>query len=120
MRQTRASSIRVLLALLPLACVGEIGGGAATTGRPGTGSTGGAAGSGEPRAGGADGALDPGRITLRRLNRTEYDNTVRDLLGTTLRPASAFQPDPVGFGFDNNGDVQTLTTLQIEQYQGAA
>src|SRR5687767_7256830 len=102
MRQTRASSIGVLLALLPLACVGEIGGGAATTGRPGTGSTGGAAGSQDP-PGGVDGALDPGRITLRRLNRTEYDNTVRDLLGTTLRPASAFQPDPVGFGFDNNG-----------------
>jgi hypothetical protein len=57
---------------------------------------------------------------MRRLNRTEYDNTLRDLLGVSLRPARAFENDPTGFGFDNNGDVQTLTTLQLEQYQAAA
>jgi hypothetical protein len=57
---------------------------------------------------------------MRRLNRTEYDNTLRDLLGVAMRPARAFENDPIAFGFDNNGDVQTLTTLQIEQYQAAA
>jgi len=120
MHQRRAGSIWVLLAL-PLACVGEIGGGATASHRQGTGSTGGTPPGGAPETPpGATGALDPGRVTLRRLNRTEYDNTVRDLLGTTLRPAATFQSDPVGFGFDNNGDVQTLTTLQIEQYQSAA
>ena len=59
-------------------------------------------------------------MTIRRLNRAEYNNTVRDLLATELRPADPFEADPIGFGFDNNGDVQTLTTLQIEQYQAAA
>jgi hypothetical protein len=112
------------LALLPLACVGEIGGGAATTHRPGTGSAGGGAPTGDPNAPpgatGSTGPGDPGRVTLRRLNRTEYDNTLRDLLGTSLRPAATFEPDPTGYGFDNNGDVQTLTSLQVEQYQAAA
>ncbi len=65
-------------------------------------------------------ALDPGRVTLRRLTRVEYNNTVRDLLGSKLRPADAFAADPVGLGFDNNGDVQTLTTSSIEQYEAAA
>jgi hypothetical protein len=63
---------------------------------------------------------DPGRATLRRLNRPEYNNTVRDLLGTALRPADDFPPDPEAFGFDNNGDVQNLGATQIDQYQTAA
>jgi hypothetical protein len=126
MRTTWAGITVVLFGCLPLACVGDIG---ATAGAPGEGASGsgrsGAGGRGSPPGGseaepGREGALDPGRVTLRRLNRTEYNNTLRDLLGTSLRPADAFQPDPIGFGFDNNGDVQSLTTLQIEQYQGAA
>lgn len=42
---------------------------------------------------------DPGRVTLRRLNREEYNNTVRDLLGTKSRPADDFPGDDVGNGF---------------------
>ena len=52
---------------------------------------------------------DPGRVTTRRLNRTEYNNTVRDLLGVDLRPADDFPHDDSGYGFDNIGDV--LSTL---------
>ncbi len=64
--------------------------------------------------------IDPGRVTLRRLNRSEYNNTVRDLLGTQLHPADGFASDPAGFGYDNNADVQSLTPLQLDQYLTAA
>jgi hypothetical protein len=64
--------------------------------------------------------IDPGRVTLRRLNRAEYNNTVRDLLGTQLRPADGFASDPAGFGYDNNADVQSLSPLQLDQYLTAA
>lgn len=63
---------------------------------------------------------DPGRVTLHRLNRAEYDNTVTDLLGTRLSPAQAFPPDEAGFGFDNNADVLSLTPLVLELYERAA
>jgi hypothetical protein len=76
------------------------------------------AGAGNPGAPPPSG--DPGRVAIRRLNRIEYNNTVRDLLGSKLQPADTFAPDPFGLGFDNNGDVQTLSTVQIEQYQTAA
>lgn len=63
---------------------------------------------------------DPGRVTVRRLNRAEYNNTVRDLLGTNLRPADQFPSDEVGEGFDNNGDVLSLPPLLLEKYLDAA
>jgi hypothetical protein len=66
------------------------------------------------------GPKDPGRVTLRRLNRTEYDNTVRDLLGVTFRPAEDFPADDVGYGFDNIGDVLALSPLLLEKYLAAA
>src|SRR5262245_2487504 len=62
---------------------------------------------------------DPGRVTLRRLNREEYNNTVRDLLGVTSRPADEFPSDDRGFGFDNIADVLSLSPLQMEMYQRA-
>jgi len=63
----------------------------------------------------------PGTVTLHRLNRAEYDNTVRDLFGTSLRPAAAVFPvDDFGYGFDNNADVLTLSPLHLEMYQLAA
>jgi Protein of unknown function (DUF1592)/Protein of unknown function (DUF1588)/Protein of unknown function (DUF1587)/Protein of unknown function (DUF1585)/Protein of unknown function (DUF1595)/Planctomycete cytochrome C len=65
-------------------------------------------------------APDPGRVTARRLNRTEYDNTVRDLLGVTLRPALDFPQDDSGYGFDNNGDVLSLSPALMERYVNAA
>jgi hypothetical protein len=69
----------------------------------------------------ADGRLDdPGRVTMRRLNREEYNNTIRDLLGITLRPAEQFPSDDVGYGFDNIGDVLSISPLLMEKYVAAA
>ncbi len=62
----------------------------------------------------------PGRVTARRLNRNEYDNTVRDLLGVKLKPSKNFPSDNVGYGFDNIGDVLSLPPLLLEKYLDAA
>ena len=61
-----------------------------------------------------------GRATARRLNRAEYDNTVRALLGTSLDPASDFPQDDSGYGFDNIGDVLSLSPPLLEKYLTAA
>lgn len=63
---------------------------------------------------------DPGRVTIRRLNRNEYNNTIRDLLGISFRPADDFPPDDSGFGFDNIGDVLSISPLHLEKYLIAA
>ena len=61
-----------------------------------------------------------GRVTCRRLNRTEYRNTVRDLLGVDFNPVGDFPHDDVGYGFDNIGDVLTMPPLLMEKYVAAA
>ena len=63
---------------------------------------------------------DPGRVTARRLNRAEYNNTVRDLLGINFRPADDFPQDDSGYGFDNIGDVLSLSPVLMEKYLTAA
>lgn len=63
---------------------------------------------------------DPGRVTARRLNRAEYNNTVRDLLGVEVRPADDFPQDDSGYGFDNIGDVLSLSPALMERYLSAA
>ena len=63
---------------------------------------------------------DPGRVTIRRLNRNEYNNTVRDLLGVDIQPAKDFPSDGVGYGFDNIGDVLSLSPLLMERFIDAA
>ena len=63
---------------------------------------------------------DPGRVVLRRLNRIEYRNTVRDLLGVDLDTSTEFPPDDSGAGFDNNGQVLTVSPLLLEAYLDAA
>ena len=63
---------------------------------------------------------DPGRVTVRRLNRAEYDNTVRDLLGIDVTLSDDFPSDDVGNGFDNQGEVLTLPPLLMEKYLEAA
>lgn len=68
----------------------------------------------------APAASDPGRVTMHRLNRVEYNNTVRDLLGTALQPAKDFPADDRGYGFDNISDVLSLSPLQVELYSRAA
>ncbi|OJW13700.1 MAG: hypothetical protein BGO49_29680 [Planctomycetales bacterium 71-10] len=69
---------------------------------------------------GCDGPVDPGKVTVRRLNRAEYDNTVRDLTGVDFRPADDFPSDDVGYGFDNIGDVLSLPPILMEKYLAAA
>jgi hypothetical protein len=66
------------------------------------------------------GPKDPGRVTLRRLNRAEYNNTIRDLVGVDFQPAKDFPADDVGYGFDNIGDVLSLPPLLMEKYLEAA
>ena len=65
-------------------------------------------------------ARRPGRVTIRRLNRPEYNNTIRDLVGLDLKLAADFPSDDVGGGFDNLGDVLSLSPLLIEKYFAAA
>jgi hypothetical protein len=61
-----------------------------------------------------------GRVTIRRLNRSEYRNTIRDLVGIDFEPAADFPADDVGYGFDNIGDVLSLPPLLMEKYVAAA
>lgn len=63
---------------------------------------------------------DPGRVTLRRLNRTEYQNTIRDLTGVEFDTWDAFPADDTGYGFDNIGDVLSVSPLLMEKYLQAA
>src|ERR1700690_1085380 len=146
-RLLRAASPHLFfLAVLAAACTGQIGGpssgsgslnfsGGGSNGTGGPGGAGGAqAGLANPGGGGQAasssatasggaraGPLDPGRVTIRRLNRAEYDKTVRDLLGTAQTPgASTFPDDAPQVGFDNNGDLQTLSPVQFTLYQQAA
>ena len=65
-------------------------------------------------------AVDPGRVTTRRLNRTEYNNSIRDLLAVDIRPADEFPQDDSGYGFDNIGDVLSLPPVLMERYISAA
>ncbi|HYO94778.1 MAG TPA: DUF1592 domain-containing protein [Polyangiaceae bacterium] len=96
------------------------GGGAGSAGSgsgvPGTPTT---PGGGAPSTSTQPGT-DPGRVTLRRLNRAEYNNTVRDLLGTDLQPANEFTIDDRGGGFDNIADVLSLSPLHLSNYHTAA
>jgi mono/diheme cytochrome c family protein len=61
-----------------------------------------------------------GRVTIRRLNKTEYNNTIRDLVGLDIKPADDFPADDVGSGFDNIGDVLSVSPLLLEFYMSAA
>jgi len=65
-------------------------------------------------------SLDRGRVMLRRLNRTEYNNTVRDLLGTALRPADKFPGDDVDHGFDTIGAAVHTSPVHLELMESAA
>lgn len=57
---------------------------------------------------------DPGRVTVRRLNRIEYRNTIRDLMGIDFNTEVEFPPDDTGHGFDNMGDVLTVSPMLLE------
>ncbi len=63
---------------------------------------------------------DPGRVTVRRLNRIEYRNTIRELMGTDFNSEAEFPPDDTGHGFDNIGDALSISPLHLEKYLQAA
>lgn len=63
---------------------------------------------------------DPGRMTVRRLNRIEYRNTIRDLMGVEFDTTNEFPPDDAGHGFDNIGSVLSISPLLLEKYLEAA
>lgn len=70
--------------------------------------------------GAASGQVDPGRTTLRRLNRMEYRNTIRDLMGIDFDTSVEFPPDDSGDGFDNNADALSISPLLAEKFIAAA
>ena len=59
-----------------------------------------------------------GRVAMRRLNRVEYGNTIRDLLRVDFDASASFPADDVGHGFDNIGDVLSFPPLLAEKYLG--
>ena len=63
---------------------------------------------------------DPGRVTIRRLNRVEYNNTIRDLWASIFTRPTISRHDDVGYGFDNIGDVLSLPPMLFEKYLAAA
>ncbi|WP_231734094.1 DUF1592 domain-containing protein [Calycomorphotria hydatis] len=64
--------------------------------------------------------LDPGRVTIRRLNREEYRNTIFDLFGIQYPTRDYFPPDDTGYGFDTIGDVLSLSPILFEKYLKAS
>ncbi len=127
----RLTSTRGLYAIATAAALSALAGcvsggsagmpsGAAAAGASGSG---GGSSAGAPTVGsaaGAAGAPDTGTVVLHRLNHAEYDNTVRDLLGTSSKPAEAFPPDGASAGFDNNASALTLSTTSLRQIESAA
>jgi hypothetical protein len=63
---------------------------------------------------------DPGRVTIRRLNRTEYRYAITDLLGVDYDTTANFPADDTGYGFDTIGDVLSISPLHLEKYLEAA
>ncbi len=63
---------------------------------------------------------DPGRVTVRRLNRVEYRNTIHELMGVDYDTQKEFPADDTGHGFDNIGDVLTISPMLLEKYLDAA
>jgi hypothetical protein len=63
---------------------------------------------------------DPGHVTLRRFNKAEYKNTIRDLMGVNVNVDEILPADDSGYGFDNIGDVLTLSPVHLERYLEAA
>ena len=63
---------------------------------------------------------DPGRPAIYRLNRFQYANAIRDLIGLEIDAASLLPADDSGYGFDNIGEVLTVSPVLLEKYLSAA
>jgi hypothetical protein len=64
--------------------------------------------------------VNPGRVGLHRLNRAEYGNAVRDMLGLDMEVSSLLPADDANFGFDNIADSLSVSPALMERYVGAA
>jgi len=64
-------------------------------------------------------AVDPGQVTVRRLSRGQWRNTIRDLLGVAV-DTSGLPVDDLGYGFDSIGDALSFSTLHLEKYLAAS
>jgi hypothetical protein len=96
-------------------------GNAAASGGAGTGAApSGSVPSGAPQ--GSGGPINPGRVVAHRLNRVEYDNTIRDLFDVDLHASSqfGFPDDNYVEGFDNNAQSLSASPLLLEKYVSAA
>jgi hypothetical protein len=121
-----------LLSAMSLGCVGAVGDPAAsgsagtgggTTGSAGTTATTGGAGQNGTTGGagtGVGGPLDVGVSTATRLNRTQFNNTVHDLLGTTANPADSFPADETALGFDTIAGTLRVQPERSEKYLSAS
>lgn len=94
----------VLLCAMGLACSGTIGDPAGDFGPTST----------ESKV--CNGVADPGRVTMRRLSRVEYGNSLRDLVGDDVDRASGLPPDDRAFGFDNIGDALSTSVNHLTAY----
>ena len=108
----------ILLALVVAGCGTSSGGNGAQAAGSGPGGSG-PGGSGSGGTGSTLPAGDPGRVEIHRLNNNEYNNTVRDLLGTQSQPAAKFLAEE-GLNFDNTATALGMTSSQYEAYFGAA
>ena len=63
---------------------------------------------------------NPGSPLIHRLNRAEYSNAIRDLLGLRMDHAASLPADDSGYGFDNIGSVLTVSPLLMEKYMATA
>lgn len=113
-----------LALLLWAGCTGKLGS-SGTPGMPGMpgmpGQTGGAGNTGpQPPGGPSNSSTDPGRVVLRRLTKTEYNNTLRDLLGTTAGLPDSLALDSASGGFANEAALLTVTDAHIDQYNKVA
>ena len=134
--RTRALTGALALSWLATACTGTVGpggddlvGGNGTPGMPNKPGTPGAGGSsGSPGTGGTAGTNpvvpgppaatmgDVGRVGIHRLNNTEYDNTIRDLLGVTASAREGFISDEKAAGFDSIAAAFGMDAARFEQY----
>jgi len=134
LRVNRSAVRKMVVSMMPVASI-ALGGGIAACGSGATDSLlgGGAANGGandpasvsngpvanDTRATCGD-TYNPESVAIHRLNRAEYNNTVRDLLGDTTKPADTFPADDTGAGFDNISSVLTTGNLLFERYEAAA
>src|SRR3954470_13552567 len=125
--RTLLPGMALAVSLCVAGCTGEISGHSTASESPGGPIQPGSSGTNGSTAApiGPDGlpvvTLDSGQVVLRRLNRVEYNNTVRDLLQTTSHPADDFPVDQHSAeGFDRVGAVLEVSPLHVEHYEPTA